>query len=103
MTTITTSTPVIRTTEQIDQSTQPTRAQHRAALSVILTLTEAIRQLGEIPSGHLYAQVCSHMDLQTYTSLIERIKGAGLVEESQGGMLTWVGPAIAAEVEGGVR
>lgn len=91
---------MITLTQVLDQPTQPTRAQHRAALSVILALTEAIRQLGSIPSGHLYAQVCSHMDLQTYTSFIERIKGSGLVTETMGGMLTWVGPAIAAEVDG---
>jgi hypothetical protein len=84
-------------TPVIDQHTTPTRSQARAALSVLLTLTEAIRQLGSIPSGTLYAHVAGHMDLQTYNSLLARIKGSGLVEESQDGMLTWVGPEVKAE------
>lgn len=53
-------------------------------------------------SGSL-GKMCSHMDLQTYTSFIERIKGAGLVEESKGGMLTWVGPVIAETDNRGVK
>jgi len=52
---------------------------------------EAIRDLGSVPSGHLYARLMGHMDLDTYNKLIGLLKQANLVEESNH-LLTWVGP-----------
>jgi len=52
---------------------------------------EAIRDLGSVPSGHLYAQLMGRMDLDTYNKLIGLLKQANLVEESNH-LLTWVGP-----------
>ena len=53
----------------------------RARIEVCLALRDAIKELGSIPSGHLYANVCGSIDLQTYTWAIEQIKAAGLIEE----------------------
>lgn len=54
-------------------------------------IAEAIRELGEIPSGHLYAQVMSRMTLPTYEAIIDRLIGAELVSR-QNHLLKWIGP-----------
>lgn len=75
-----------------------TLEQKQAAFGVILVLTEAIREgskgvLGGVPNGELYALVCGRMTLQSYTSVLNTIKGTGLVVEKNH-LLTWVGPAF---------
>jgi hypothetical protein len=63
----------------------------KQAINVIHAVAEVIRELGEVPSGHLYAQVMGVVDLATYNKIIELLKGAGLVSENAY-LLTWTGP-----------
>jgi hypothetical protein len=60
-------------------------------LMACAAMAEAIRELGSVPSGHLYANVCGRMDQPTYERIIETLKRAGLVAEKNH-LLTWVGP-----------
>jgi hypothetical protein len=66
--------------------------QTKAALMVLAAVAETIRELGSVPSGHLYAQLMGRMDFQGYTKLIDTLKGAGLVSENRQNELTWIGP-----------
>lgn len=69
-----------------------TKREVHAALEIVMAVAEAIRELGETPSGHLYANLMSSgMTLQAYNSIIETLKRAGLVEERASHMLVWVG------------
>jgi len=52
----------------------------------------AIKALGEVPSGHLYAQVMDHMDLAQYELLIGALVDSGYVQQRADHMLTWSGP-----------
>lgn len=61
------------------------------AIMVAAVVGDAIRDLGSVPSGHLYANLMGHMDLDTYNGCIKILKQANLVEESNH-VLTWVGP-----------
>lgn len=61
-----------------------------AGLNVLRAIADTIRELGSVPSGHLYAQLCGKMTLDTYNSIIRTLCGTGLVKES-GHLLTWVG------------
>ncbi len=63
-------------------------------LQAIAAVGEAIKSLGSIPSGHLYAQLMGHMDLERYTSIINILKNAELVKEDGFHMLTWIGPIV---------
>ena len=72
----------------------PTREQIVAALKALKALADAIRDFGRIPSGHLYAQVMGHMSLETYNSMIARLKGASLVVEEKNHELIWIGPTF---------
>jgi hypothetical protein len=63
-----------------------------AGIRIAAAVAEAIRDLGSVPSGHLYARLMGHMDLDTYNKVIGVLKQAKLVEEKNH-LLTWVGPA----------
>jgi len=56
-----------------------------------ITLSEAIRELGQIPSGHLYARVMEHIDVHSYQVIIDALVRAKLIT-NQHHLLTWVGP-----------
>jgi hypothetical protein len=62
-----------------------------ATIAAARILADAIRDLGEVPSGHLYAHVMGAMSLETYQGLIGILKHAKLVEE-KAHLLTWIGP-----------
>lgn len=68
-----------------------TAEQVTAGIRAAAAVGEVIRDLGSIPSGHLYAHLMGRMSLDTYNSLIGILKQANLVEEKNH-LLTWVGP-----------
>jgi hypothetical protein len=67
----------------------------KSALDMVFLMSEAIREAGSIPSGHLYAMVLGQLTMEQYTRVIGILEGAGLVRETAN-VLTWVGPQIAA-------
>ena len=70
-----------------------TREQVKSALQAAMVLAECIRELGEVPSGHLYAQVMSRMDIGAYESCISMLIHAKLIARSGSHLLVWIGPA----------
>ena len=70
---------------------QPTKDQVHATIAALQAVAEAIRELKQVPSGHLYAQLMSHFDVATYQRIIDTLKGAGVVRE-ESHMLIWQGP-----------
>lgn len=61
-----------------------------AALRIAAAVGEAIRDLGSVPSGHLYARLMGQMSLETYEIVIGALVKAGLVTKKNN-LLTWVG------------
>jgi hypothetical protein len=68
-----------------------THKEVKAALGIIQAVAEAIRELGEVPSGHLYARLMDQFSLAQFEQVLDALKGAGLVRESNAHLLTWVG------------
>lgn len=68
-----------------------TKEQLKATLQAVLAVGEAIREVGEVPSGHLYAQLMGHLRLDQYNAIIRTLKEAGVVSESNY-LLKWIGP-----------
>ena len=62
-----------------------------AGLQVVRAMAEAIRDLGSVPSGHLYARLMGRMDLQSYEGLIGILVRSGLVTQDASHVLHWVG------------
>lgn len=67
----------------------------KAALGVLLAVSETIREVKEVPSGVLYSQLMGTVSMTAYEKIISTLKGAGLVSESNH-VLRWVGPEIPA-------
>jgi len=63
-----------------------------AALQAALALTEAIRELGSVPSGELYARVMGTFSIASYENIIRALVNAKLVREDASHLLTWIGP-----------
>jgi hypothetical protein len=57
-------------------------------LELLRALAEAIRELGSVPSGELYARVMNHLTLEQYQAIIDTLKRAGLVCE-ENNLLLW--------------
>lgn len=72
---------------------QLTAKEIAAVVGMVAAIAEVIRELGSIPSGHLYASLADKMDIHTYNVVIARLKGAGLVAEAAH-VLRWIGPHI---------
>lgn len=61
------------------------------AFELVAILGATIRELKQVPSGELYAHVMDKLSLENYTKVIELLKKAKLVEESNAHLLTWIG------------
>jgi hypothetical protein len=70
-----------------------------AAVRVAHAIAEAIRNLGEVPSGHLYARVMGVMDLRQYEQVIDLLIDARLVEREPSHLLRWIGPAANPQLQ----
>lgn len=65
-------------------------------LKATYAIMEAIRELGSVPSGYIYARVCGSIPLDTYNQIIGILKKADLVKE-EAFVLTWIGPPQDAQ------
>jgi hypothetical protein len=76
-----------------------TRTQIKTFVAATHALAEAIEELSEVPSGHLYATVCGSISLDNYDKCIASLVGLGWVRKS-GHVLHWVGrvPASGGKV-----
>lgn len=68
----------------------PSAVEVRAVIRICRILADAIRDLGEVPSGHLYARVSDFLSLDNYNAAISFLKQAKLISESNN-LLTWKG------------
>jgi hypothetical protein len=70
--------------------------QAQAAAGALSSLADCIRNLGSIPSGHLYARLEDYMSLETYQKLIGLLVEAGMVRQHSSHLLEWIGPRGSA-------
>lgn len=60
----------------------------KAGLAALRALADAIRELKQIPSGHLYAQVMAYFSLEAYEKAIRMLCNAGVIRKD-GDLLKW--------------
>lgn len=72
-----------------------TPTQASAVVETICAVGDAIRELGSVPSGHLYAHLCGSMSLEAYLRIIAILKALDMVHES-GHLLTWIPEDVVA-------
>ncbi len=71
------------------------KQQVRAGVNATLAIAEAIRELKQVPAGHLYARLMSVLSLDQFNALVRILINAGLVREDSSHLLMWIGPDIA--------
>ena len=50
-------------------------------IKIVKAVAAAIKDLGNVPSGHLYAQLMAYLTLDQYNTVIGFLKKEGLVRE----------------------
>lgn len=66
-------------------------------VEAIRIIAECIREVGSIPSGHLYAMLIAHgIDMKTYDDIIDTLQGANLIQCARH-ELVWIGPTLAKD------
>ena len=63
----------------------------QAAKQALLAIASTVKDLGEVPSGHLYAALMDKMSLDVYNSLIEVLVRNKVIREEPSHLLVWVG------------
>jgi hypothetical protein len=69
------------------------RARIEGTLRVVVAISQCIQELGSVPSGHLFARLMGHLDIDSYQSVIATLVRAGLVREHPNHLLEWIGPS----------
>jgi hypothetical protein len=64
--------------------------QTKAVIEVLMAVADAIKELKEVPSGHLYAALMGKMDIQSYEAIIRTLINSKLVAR-RSDLLVWVG------------
>lgn len=72
-----------------------TNAEVQSGMQMMIAVTEAIREAGEIAEGTLYAVLCGKVDLPGFEKMIALIVRTGLVEKTPSHLLRWIGPGVA--------
>ena len=72
-----------------------TKEQIRAAMAIVHALAEAIRELGQVPAGHLYANVMGKLTHGQFEQAIGILVRAGVVRREPSHLLVWTGPELA--------
>ena len=62
----------------------------QSALKVMVAAVEAIKDAGQIPSGHLYAAMMGTLSQSSYDAMLRQILRTGLVRQD-GDVLIYVG------------
>lgn len=65
-----------------------TKAEITSGLNVLRALAETVKELGEVPNGHLYATVMSLMDIHQYNKAIDLLVRSTVILK-QGDLLKW--------------
>jgi hypothetical protein len=61
-----------------------------AALQIVKAIADAIRELKEVPSGHLYANLMGKLTLQQYEEVIQVLVRAKVITVKNH-LITWIG------------
>ena len=74
------------------ESTEQKRIE--VVVGLFVAVTETIRELGSVPSGHLYARLMGHMSLEIYEGIIGVLVRKGMVRREPSHLLVWTGDTL---------
>ncbi len=65
-----------------------TANQLQAGLAALKAIADAVRELKQVPSGHIYAAVMGVMDINAYEKAVSMLCNAGVIRKA-GDLLVW--------------
>ncbi len=78
---------------KVDRAGQPlkpvTKEEIAAALAMCKAIADTIKELGSVPSGHLYARLMGTLTLSQYNNIIRVLKEGKFIKE-ENHLLTWI-------------
>lgn len=79
--------------DSVDTSTEDTitKDELKAAFDMLMAVAEGIRELGQVPEGHLYARLMDKIDLDGFNAMMRQLTGAKLIKIEHH-LITWIGP-----------
>jgi hypothetical protein len=63
----------------------------KAAVEIMKAVAGAIKDLGTIPSGHLYAQLMGKMSFDSYEKMLGALQRMGIISVDGNHLVTYVG------------
>lgn len=63
--------------------------QIKAGVNFIIEVARTIRELGQVPSGELYAILMPYISLETYNALIAKYEELGFIKV-ENYLITWI-------------
>ena len=60
-----------------------------AVRQIVLAVSDAIKELKGVPSGHLYARLMGFMSLDTYNTIVSVLESAGKIKVKNH-FITWM-------------
>lgn len=61
----------------------------KVVLEIIKIIADAIKEVGNIPSGHLYVRLMNYMSLSTYESIINILEKGNFIQVKNH-LITWI-------------
>jgi hypothetical protein len=87
-----------RTRKEAVMSGAPAKAEANGADLITEAVADCIREVGEVPSGHLYAMLTGVLTLNEYSMVIAILRARGDVTQ-RGHLLCWVGQESLVNVK----
>ena len=63
----------------------------KAAVEIMKAVASAVKELGSIPSGHLYAQLIGKMSLDSYEKMTGALERMGVIRIDGNHLITYTG------------
>ena len=67
-----------------------TKEEIKAGLETVRAVADAIRELKQVPAGHLYANLMHVMNLDSFEKVVGMLIKAGLVRRDDSHLLHWI-------------
>ena len=65
-----------------------------AAAGMAAAIAEAIRGMGSVPSGLIYAHLMGQMSLESYEAILALLIRSGVVRREPSHLLVWIGTPL---------
>lgn len=78
-----------------------TKEQMESALSIAMSVSREIRQLGRVSAAAMFMFLEGRMDMEAFQALMSKLEDQGLITYGEDDVITWVGPTKVPAITNG--